>query len=228
MNKLVRTSLIVAGLIFFFNALAVGNAKANIIDEILKRMQDHYNGLSSLKANVKMDKFNSQLGEHDISEGNLTFIPQKGRDAAFRIDWTKPASETLAVVNKQYVMYRPNIQTAYVGSVNGVKGGRGTNILSIINLSKAELKANYDISYVGQENASGTETWHLLLVPKARADYKSADIWVDGNGMPIQLRQTENNSDTTTIFLSGLNKNSKVNAKDIQISPPKGTKIVKS
>src|SRR5258708_6214580 len=137
MNKIVRTSLMAVGLMFFLNILATGTASAQpIIGEILKRMEDHYQKLTTLKANVKMDKFNSQLGEHDISEGTLTFIPQKGRDAAFRIDWTKPANETLAVVNKQYVMYRPNIQTAYIGSVNSVKGGHGTNILSIINLSK--------------------------------------------------------------------------------------------
>jgi len=213
------------------SAFGVGvvNAQPGPKAQILKRMEDHYNALSSLKASVKMDKFNSQLGEHDISEGNLLFIPQKGRDAAFRIDWNRPANESLAVINKQYVLCRAALQTCYTGSVNSTGGGQKGQALAFLNMSKAELNANYDISYSGTETVSGgIETWHLVLVPKTRANYKNADIWVDKDGMPIQMKQTENNNDTTTILLSGLNKNTKINAKEIQISPPKGTKIVKS
>lgn len=230
MNKLLRTGFGFISLWFVLGALSSVTVSAQgVIGDVLKRMEDHYNGLTSLKANVKMDKFNSQLGEHDVTEGGLIFIPQKGRDAAFRIDWTKPANESLAVINKQYVMCRAALQTCYTGSVNSTGGGQKGQALAFLNMSKTELKANYDISYAGTESVSGgTPTWHLVLVPKTKANYKSADIWVDKDGMPIQMKQTENNGDTTTILLSGLNKNAKVNAKEIQINPPKGTKIVKS
>src|SRR5262249_9353258 len=139
------------------------------------------------------------------------------------------SSESLSVVNKQYVMYRANLGQAYTGSVNSVKQKGVNGALSIINMSKAELKANFDINYVGQENVSGgTATWHLQLVPKSGASYKNDDIWVDADGMPIQMKQTENNGDSTTILLSSLNKNSNINAREVQVSIPKGTKIIKS
>jgi len=230
MIRLHRAGLAAAAVALFLGFYGVKTANAQgPIPEILKRMEDHYQALTSLKAGVKMDKFNSQLGEHDVSEGNLMFIPQKGRDAAFRIDWTRPANESLAVINKQYVLCRAALQTCYTGSVNSAGGGGKGAPLAFLNMSKAELRANYDISYSGTESVSGgVDTWHLVLVPKTKASYKSADIWVDKDGMPVQMKQTENNNDTTTILLSSLNKNTKINAKDIQISPPKGTKIVKS
>lgn len=210
---------------------AIGTAKAQpgVIGEVLKRMENHYSTLSTLKANVKMDQYTAQLDEHDAREGSLIYIPVKGRDAAFRIDWTKPSSESLSVVNKQYVIYQANLGQATTGSVNGVKTRGMNNILSILNMSKAELKNNFEVNYVGQENvSSGAATWHLQLVPKTAVGYKNADIWVDADGMPIQMKQTQNNNDSTTILLSGLNKNSKIDAKEVQVNVPKGTKIIKS
>ena len=226
-----RRRFVITALAVLATFIAVGTvtAQPGVIGEVLKRMENHYTTLSTLRANVKMDQYTAQLDEHDVREGNLIYIPVKGRDAAFRIDWTKPSSESLSVVNKQYVIYQANLGQATTGSVNGVKTRGVNNILSIINMSKVELKTNFEVNYVGQENvSSGAATWHLQLVPKTAAGYKNADIWVDADGMPIQMKQTQNNNDSTTILLSGLNKNSKIDAKDVQVSVPKGTKIIKS
>ncbi|MEP7076318.1 MAG: outer-membrane lipoprotein carrier protein LolA [Acidobacteriota bacterium] len=226
MKRSIRTALFT----LVFAVFAFGTAAAQgVIPEVLRRMENHYKTLSTLKASVKMDQYTAQLDEHEVREGSMVYLPVKGRDAAFRIDWNKPTSESLSVVNKQYVMYRANLQQAYTGSVNSAKQKGVNGALSIINMSKADLKTNFDISYVGTENVSGgAATWHLQLIPKTSAGYKNADIWVDADGMPIQMKQTENNNDATTILLSGLNKNSKIDAKDVQVSVPKGTKIIKS
>jgi outer membrane lipoprotein-sorting protein len=97
-----------------------------------------------------------------------------------------------------------------------------------MNMSKAQLQANYTVKYLGQANvAGGIPTWHLELVPKTAQKYKSAELWVDGNGMPIQAKVVENNNDTTTVLLSNLQKNVTLNASIFKIDLPKGTKIVK-
>ena len=81
------------------------------------------------------------------------------------------------------------------------------------------------MKYLGEEKVGdGTLTWHLELTPKIKTTYKVADIWVDGNGMPIQMRITENNNDATIVFLSNLVKNQTLNAKTFVINLPKGTK----
>jgi outer membrane lipoprotein-sorting protein len=93
-------------------------------------------------------------------------------------------------------------------------------------MSKAQLQANYNIAYLGQENVGAVPTWHLELIPKTANNFKKADLWVDGNGMPIQARVTENNSDTTTIMLSNLQKNVSINVAEIPIRLPKKIKII--
>ncbi|MCU1288960.1 MAG: hypothetical protein JWN60_1189 [Acidobacteria bacterium] len=212
-----------------FNMFAVTETKAQgAINEILNRMDAHYRALTSLQATVKMDKYNAQLDEHDLTEGTAKYLPLKGRDALVRIDWTKPVEESLAVVNKRYVLFRPRLGQAIVGKVEKAQGNAKSNsALAFMNMSKAQLKANYNVKYIGQETvAGGIQTWHLELTPKVKTSYKIADIWVDGNGMPIQMRVTENNNDSTTILLSNLDKNSTIPTNVFQINLPKGTKQI--
>lgn len=231
MKSFLRLSLAAIAVTLFLNAFAVTQTKAQgPMNEILKRMDNHNKALVSLQSSVKMIKFNSQLSENDVYEGTSKYLPLKGRDALVRIDWTKPVQESLAVVNKQYILYRPRIKQAIIGKVDSAKSnGKGANnALAFINMSKEQLKANYSFEYLGKETVSGgTETWHLKLMPKTGTSYKFAELWVDANGMPIQAKVVENNNDSTTIFLYNIQKNIKINTKIFVIDyPKKDTKII--
>jgi outer membrane lipoprotein-sorting protein len=229
MKRSYRIVTIAVFCLAFFGFAAASDSQAQVVREILKRMDDHYQKLSSLRAGVKMDKFNSQLGEHDLSEGTTIYIPQKGRDAAFRVNWTKPQEESLSVVNKKYVIYRPKLNQAYVGTVSKAQNSAKANsALAFMNMSRAQLQDNFTVNYLGQENVSATPTWHLKLIPKTAASYKTAELWVDGNGMPIQAKVTENNNDTTTVLLFDLQPNVSIRASEIPIKLPKGVKIIQS
>ena len=177
MKKVLRVSLTAIALLLVFNALTVTDAKAQtIVTEILKRMETHRNSLTSLRASVTMVKYDSVLKDSDTTEGTTSYLPAKGKDAYVRIDWTKPANEILAVANGKYVLYRPRLKQALVGNSKNAQGnGKASNALAFMNMSKAELKANYTVVYLGQENVSGgSSTWHLQLTPKTKSTYKSA------------------------------------------------------
>lgn len=231
MKKIFRLSFTAAALMFVFSFFAVTESKAqgSIINEILKRMEAHRQSLTSLQASVKMDKYNAQLDEHDITEGSTKYLPAKGRDALVRIDWTRPVEETLSVVNKQYVLYRPRLGQAIIGKVEeGNKSTKSTGALAFMSMSKEKLKANYNVQDLGQENVSGNiPTYHLKLIPKTPTNYQYGEIWVDGNGMPLQMRVVESNNDSTTVLLSNLQKNLDLNAAVFKVNLPKGTKVVK-
>ncbi len=231
MKKILKISFTATALMLVFSLFAVTESKAqgNIPNEILKRMETHRQSLTSLQANVKMDKYNAQLDEHDITEGSTKYLPAKGRDALVRIDWTRPVEETLSVVNKQYVLYRPRLGQAIVGKVDdNTKNTKSTSALAFMSMSTEQLKANYNRQYLGQEKVSGNvPTWHLKLVPKTASNYQYAEIWVDGNGMPIQAKVVENNDDSTSVLLSVLQKNINLNPSIFKVNLPKGTKVVK-
>jgi len=230
MKSYLRISLAAIAVTLFLNAFAVTDAKAQgQLNEILKRMEVNRNTMKTLRSDVTMVKYNSQLKESDTTNGNSIYLPTKGRDALVRIDWTKPVVETLAVVNGKYVLHRPRLKQAIVGNAKDAKGsGKANGAMSFMNMSKEQLKANYTIKYLGQENVSnGTTTWHLELMPKAATNFKMAELWVDGNGMPVQAKVIETNNDTTTVLLSNFEKNAKINASQFEVKLPKGTQIIK-
>ncbi|MEZ5426330.1 MAG: outer-membrane lipoprotein carrier protein LolA [Pyrinomonadaceae bacterium] len=232
MMRFIKFSLIAAVAVMFFSALAVTETKAqaSVKNEILKRMEDNRNSLDTLKTSVEMVKLNAQLGEREIYQGSAVYVPAKGRDVLVRIDWAKPVQETLTVANKKYTIYQPRLKQAMEGSASDAKGGSGkaSSLFAFIDMSKAELKANYEIEYLGPENVKGgTPTWHLEMTPKGQASFKVAEMWVDANGMPLQIKITEKNKDTTEIFLSGIRKNESVKASIFQQKLPPGTKIIK-
>jgi outer membrane lipoprotein-sorting protein len=232
MQKFLKFSFAAMALMFVFGAFGVSESKAQggIPNEILKRMEAHRQSLTSLQATVLMAKYNAQLQETDTTEGTTMYLPAKGRDALVRIDWTRPVQETLSVVNKQYVLYRPRLNQAIVGKVDQKsKNTKGTNALTFMSMSKEQLKAAYNVQYLGQESVSGNiQTWHLKLTPKAAAEYQYAEIWVDGNGMPVQAKVVETNNDTTTVLLSNIQKNVTLDASKFKVNLPKKITIVKA
>lgn len=215
---------------FVFGSLSATETKAQgVIQEVLNRMDANNKTLQTLRSNVTMVKYNDQLKESDTTEGTAMYIPSKNREPYVRIDWTKPVQDILATANGEYILYQPRLKQAIKGSNKSAKGsGKAGNALSFINMSKAQLKANYKIEYIGAEKLSnGTETIHLQLVPKTASSYKMADLWVDKDGMPVQAKVTENNNDWTTVLLFGIQKNVNLKADDFKVKFPEGTKIVK-
>lgn len=230
MNKYFKYILPAFAIIFLVGASAsIASAQAGVLREILKRMDTNNKSLTSLKGNIKMNKVDALLGENDISEGSLSYLPGKTEKQIYvRIDWAKPRVESLAIANGQYVLYRPKAKQAITGKVDSAKGNsKSGGALAFMTMSKAQLSANYDVKYAGEEAvSSGVNTFHLVLTPKNGASYKSADLWVDANGMPVQAKIVERNNDSTTILLSNIQRNTTIKANDFKISPPKGTAIV--
>lgn len=229
MKSLLRMSLTAIAVAFIFGSLSVTETKAQL-QEILNRMDKNNQTLQSLRSNVKMVKYNAQLKESDTTEGTANYLPSKGREAYVRIDWTKPVQETLAVAKGRYIIYRPGLKQAFTGNIKDAQGsGKANGALSFINMSKAELKANYSIKYLGAETvSSGTETVRLELTPKKATSYKTAEIWVDKDGMPVQAKIIESNNDWTTVLLSAIRKNETISGEIFNVKVPSDTKFVKS
>jgi outer membrane lipoprotein-sorting protein len=176
-----------------------------------------------------MEKFNSQLGTNDRSTGIVSYLPGAGRNASVRIEWNSPQHEIIAVQNGKYVLFRPRLRVAYTGS--STKGPRPANgILDMMYMSRQQLEARFQpLQDVREETLwGGTSTIHLTLIPKGNASYKYAEIWIDAAGMPVQSKIVEKNDDSTTMRLSGLEKNIKLSSDDFQIKLDSDVKVIKS
>lgn len=202
-------------------------AKGQSINEILKRMERHGESLVSLKATVTLSKHDVLLDENDVKFGNLHYLPRKNRNIYLRIDWIEPVRQSFLIANGKYLLYTPRLKQAIRGKVSEAHKNKGSgDALAFMSMSKSQLKINYQIKFLGVEKVSDKEVWRLRLDPKKKSSYKFAELWVDGNGMPIQSKIFEKNNDSTTIKLSNLNKNMTIRGDIFRINLPKGVKII--
>jgi len=222
------TVIAMAFLVFALGA-SLSNAQGGPLREAVKRMDALNKSLQSLKADVRMEKLNAQLGETDTTSGTTSYLPKTSKRVMYaRIDWTKPVEEHVVIIGDGYKLYRPRLGQVIVGKVNKVGQDAKVpgNALAFMSMSKEQLEANYTVNYIGQEAVAGSQTWHLELVPKTKTSYKTAELWVDSNGMPIQAKVIEQNNDTTTVLLSNVQQNVSINANDFNLVLPKGVKQI--
>jgi len=195
-------------------------------------MEKNRQTLKTLRAGISVVKYNSQLGVEDKFSGIVIYMPGAGRQASVRIDWSHPRKEVLAVNNNKYTIFRPALGVAYTGDSRRMGGNDNKvgGLMEMVNMSRGQLEARFQpVKDVREETLwGGVGTIHLTLVPKGNAGYKYAEVWIDSAGMPVQTKIVEKNDDSTTMRLTGLEKNQKINQGDFDIKLDSNVKIVKS
>lgn len=233
MKRFVPLSLI---LVLLASALvatspAAANAQsAGLVSAVLNRMERNRSSLKSLKASLSMEKYNAQLRDADKYQGVILYLPSTGRNASVRIDWKSPAQETLAVSNGKYTLFKPRLKVAYTGSSNSKKVTTTTGgMMDLLYLSRQQLEARFQpVQDVREETLwGGVSTIHLTLVPKSNASFKYAEIWVDSAGMPVQTKVVEKNGDATTMRMTSVERNIRLNSDEFNIKLDSGVKIIK-
>ncbi|HYK21796.1 MAG TPA: outer membrane lipoprotein carrier protein LolA [Pyrinomonadaceae bacterium] len=233
MKRLIPAGLvaafIISALVLVFPATSNGQG-AGLVSSVLNRMEKNRQTLKTLRAGISMVKYNSQLGVEDKYAGVVIYMPTAGRQAAVRIDWSSPRREVLAVNNNKYTIFRPALNVAYTGDSRRVGREKTGGLMEMMNMSRQQLEARFQpVKDVREETLwGGVSTIHLTLVPKGTAGYKYAEVWIDNSGMPVQTKIVEKNDDSTTVRLTGLEKNQKLNASDFDVKLDSNVKIVKS
>jgi outer membrane lipoprotein-sorting protein len=232
MKKLISSSLVVAfilSVVIVYPATANGQG-AGLVSSVLNRLEKNRQNLKTLKAGISVVKYNSQLGVEDKFNGVVIYMPGQGRQASVRIDWSSPRREVLAVSNNKYTIFRPALNVAYTGDSRKMKDNKAGGLMEMMNMSRGQIEARFHpVKDVREETLwGGVSTIHLTLVPKGNAGYKYAEVWIDTAGMPVQTKIVEKNDDSTTMRLTGLEKNQKISASDFEVKLDSNVTIVKS
>jgi hypothetical protein len=233
MKKLISSSLMIA---FILSVMVIvtptmtNGQGAGLVSSVLSRMEKNRESLKTLRAGISVVKYNSQLGVEDKYAGVVIYMPGAGRQASVRIDWTSPRREVLAVSNNQYTILRPAQGIAYRGDARRMGDNKAGGLLEMMNMSRRQLESRFQpLKDVREETLwGGVGTIHLTLVPKGNAGYKYAEVWIDSAGMPVQTKIVEKNDDSTTMRLTGLEKNQKIDQGVFDIKLDSNIKVVKS
>lgn len=202
---------------------------AGLVSSVLNNMERNRQSLKSLRSGISMEKYNSQLRDSEKFNGVVSYVPTGGREASVRIEWRTPQHEILTVSNGKFVLFRPRLKMAYVGSSKS-KNNKAGGVMEMIYMSRQQLETRFQpVQEVREETLWGNiSTIHLKLVPKGNASFKYAEIWVDRSGMPVQTKIVEKNDDATTMRLTGLEKNAKISSDDFSQKLDANVRIVKS
>jgi len=204
-----RFVTLVLAMLMVAAAFAAGSPKpangqsAGLVSSVLNRMERNRQSLKSLRSGISMEKYNSQLRDSEKFTGVVSYVPTTGREASVRIEWRSPQHEILTVSNGKFVLFRPRLNMAYVGSSKS-KNNKAGGVLEMIYMSRQQLETRFQpLQDVREETLwGGVSTIHLTLVPKGSASFKYAEIWVDSSGMPVQTKVVEKNDDSTTVRLT--------------------------
>lgn len=230
MKRIAPLGLVIAILMAVIAASSparVNAQSAGLVSSLLNRIERNHRSLKSLRAGISMEKYNAQIGDSDRYSGIMLYMPAAGRNAYVRVEWQRPQHEILAVANGNYTLFRPRLNMVYEGSARSNRNKAG-GILELMNLSGQQLRARFDLQDYYPENLwGGVSTEHLRLVPKGRENFKYAEVWVDGVGMPVQAKVVEKNDDATTIRLTDMEKNARISTDEFRIQLPGDVKRVR-
>src|SRR5436309_2544506 len=134
--------------VFVLTALVVvspataNGQSAGLVSSVLNRLEKNRADLKSLRAGIRMEKYNSQLGTSDTSTGVVLYIPGAGRNASVRLEWKSPQHEILAVQNGKYVLFRPRLGIAYTG-LSGKAPKTVGGIMDMMYMSRQQLESKF-------------------------------------------------------------------------------------
>ncbi len=234
MRKFISLAIIAGMLLLMMGAdrRADANAQPQLLTGILNKMEKANQDLKSLKAEMVLQKTNTQIGVTDSEFGQLLYKPAAGRTKQkLRIDYTKPSKDIVSVDGDNFVFYQPRINQAFKGLASklskGKQGGFAQFITVGLNGSLKSASGRYQVSFVRDEMVNGVMTSVLRLTPKSSDQFTSIEIWVNQqNWFPAQFRGTERNGDLTTVTLKNLQLNVAVPDNAFAVNLPSGTKVV--
>jgi len=234
MKKFIPLALLLALTLSAVAFLSTSPANAQIpglVSSAISRMDKNKRSLKSLRANIQMEKYNSQLRDKDIYSGVVLYIPGAGgNSSAFaRLEWQRPQHEILVTGNGNYTAYRPRLNQAYQGKTGNIKSERDSDVLALINMSAAQLRTKFgEFQDVREETLwGGVWTQHFKAIPNGKAGYKYIEVWVDKDGMPVQTKMVEKNDDSTTVRLTNVERNPSIPMDQFKLNLGSGVKIIK-
>jgi outer membrane lipoprotein-sorting protein len=211
----------------FAPAARTSAQSAGLVSSILQRMEKNKRNLKTLRADINMEKYNSQLREKETRSGIVLYMPATG-NAFVRLEWNNPQHEILTTENGNYTLYLPRKGIAYYGRTNSV-GNHDSDVLALMNMSATQLRTKFgEFQDMREETLwGGVWTQHFKVTPKTAASYKYIEVWVDSEGMPVQTKMVEKNDDATTIRLTNLAKNQTISADQFKQNLDSSVKRVK-
>jgi outer membrane lipoprotein-sorting protein len=203
---------------------------AQSLDEVFARMDKTAQQFRAVAADIKRTVHTAVINEDAVETGIMKVKREKSRETRMLIDLTAPDAKTVAIDATTVSVYFPKIKTVQVYDITGKRALVDRFLLLGFGATSADLKAEYEVSWVGGEKIDGQPTSHIQLIPKSKdvlQRLKRAELWMaDGSGLPAQQRfVTSATGDFMLVGYANVKFNPPLSDNSLKLNLPKGVQI---
>jgi outer membrane lipoprotein-sorting protein len=201
------------------------------LTEILADMNEASKRLKTVSANLEYTKFTVLVDDKSTESGQLFF--RKSKTTEIRIDIQKPDSKTLLFKKNKGEIYFPKINQIQEYDLAQKSDLVQQFLLLGFGTDTNELKKNYNVTYIKEEDLEGeTDTTVLLeLVPRkanGAAQISKIQLWVsEDSWLPAQQKFFESGGDYLIAHYSGVKVNRDLANSKFELNAPSDAKRVK-
>ena len=196
--------------------------------EVLSQMNEVAKTLRTVSANLDYTKVTVLVDDKSTESGQLYF--RKGKTTEICIEFQKPEPKTLLFKKNKGEIYLPKINQIQEYDLQQNSGLVQQFLLLGFGTNTGELKKNYDVKYIQEEDMEGDTTVELELVPynsKLAAQITKIQIWVsEDSWLPKQQKFYEPGGDYLIAHYTGVKKNWDLPNSRFELNAP-GAKRVK-
>jgi outer membrane lipoprotein-sorting protein len=225
MRHIFATGLI-SGLI---SIMLAGTANGQSLDAVYARLDKSAQQFKSVTADIKRNSHTAIVNDDAIDNGEIKVKREKGITRML-IDFTGTDAKKVVFDGATVSIFYPKIKTVQVYDVGDKKKMVDQFLLLGFGVSSTDLRAEYDVTWIGSETIDSKAADHIQLIPKSKdvlMRLKKAELWIsDANGMPLQQRfVTSTSGDFMLVTYSNAKLNPMLPEGALKLSYPRGTQI---
>ena len=203
------------------------SARGATLDQVLAVMDHSAPAFEGMTASLKRSDFTAVIDDTSDESGLIRMVrPRNGR-IRMLIEFNEPEARSVAFADKKAEIYYPKMKTVQVFDLGKYRNLIDQFLLLGFGSSGSELKKNYDVKLIAQEDVRGVTTSRLELLPKsapAQEHLKKVELWVNPEGYPVQQKFYRPSGDYTLVNYSELKINPRLPADALTLKLPSGVR----
>jgi outer membrane lipoprotein-sorting protein len=200
---------------------------AGELDSVLARIDQAGAAFKGMSAHVTRVSHTAVINEDNTDSGTMLLKRAHARDMRMLVDFTQPDPKTVVFQGRKVEIYYPKIETVQEFDVGKSRALLDEFFLIGFGTSRADLQASYNLRLVGSDTIGGQKTDRLELIPKSKEVLQHLtrlEIWVAGNGYPVQQKFYEPAGDYMVFTYSDMKINPELAESALKLHLPKNVK----
>ena len=175
-----------------------------------------------MTADISQTDHNALVNDDSVRVGTIKLSRGKGGDTRMLVAFTQPAAQMVSLDQKEVRIFNPRTNVMDIYALGNRQSLVNQFLLLGFGAGSAELKATYQVSYVGEEKIDGQPTSHLKLVPKSPdtlRSLKQADLWFADNGVVAQQKFVQPSGDYKLVTYKNLREHDSIPDRELELKP---------